>query len=131
MTGAATPKSLRLYSSLLDLVLDLEAENEDWVLFVLADAENEKWLPELSYVPDDPEEIVGGRSSIEMLHKIAGAVLSHLGREGGAEVVAEQACFLPCTEDGVPVIGEVPGVEGCFAGTDDLWMGTTLMLLLR
>lgn len=68
-------------------------------------------------VPDDPEEIVGDRSSIEMLHKIAGRVSSHLRREGGAEVVAEQACFLPCTEDGVPVIGEVPGVEGCFVGT--------------
>ncbi|XP_020259050.1 uncharacterized protein LOC109835486 [Asparagus officinalis] len=46
----------RLCSSLLDLVLDLEAKNEDWVRFVLADAENEKWLPELlhydiKYVP--------------------------------------------------------------------------------
>lgn len=38
----------RLCNSLLDLVLDLEAKNQDWVSFVLADAENDKWLPEVS-----------------------------------------------------------------------------------
>lgn len=37
----------RLCNSLLDLVLNLEAKNSDWVNFVLADAENEKWLPEV------------------------------------------------------------------------------------
>ncbi|PKA58282.1 Thioredoxin-like protein HCF164, chloroplastic [Apostasia shenzhenica] len=46
----------RLCNSLLDLVLELEARNSDWLSFVLADAENEKWLPELlhydiKYVP--------------------------------------------------------------------------------
>ncbi|KAH0450505.1 hypothetical protein IEQ34_021197 [Dendrobium chrysotoxum] len=46
----------RLCNSLLDLVLELEARNSDWVSFVLADAENERWLPELlhydiKYVP--------------------------------------------------------------------------------
>ena len=40
----------RLCNSLLDLVLDLEGKNTDWVSFVLADAENEKWLPEVSLV---------------------------------------------------------------------------------
>lgn len=37
----------RLCNSLLDLVLRLEARNSDWVSFVLADAENEMWLPEV------------------------------------------------------------------------------------
>lgn len=37
----------RLCNSLLDLVLELEARNSDWVSFVLADAENERWLPEV------------------------------------------------------------------------------------
>ncbi|OAY64908.1 Thiol:disulfide interchange protein TxlA [Ananas comosus] len=46
----------RLCASLLDLVLDVESRNSDWVSFVLADAENEMWLPELlhydiKYVP--------------------------------------------------------------------------------
>ncbi|KAJ8645588.1 hypothetical protein MRB53_007336 [Persea americana] len=46
----------RLCNSLLDLVLELESRNSDWLNIVLADAENEKWLPELlhydiKYVP--------------------------------------------------------------------------------
>ncbi|XP_010917687.2 uncharacterized protein [Elaeis guineensis] len=46
----------RLCNSLLDLVLEVEARNSQWVSFVLADAENERWLPELvhydiKYVP--------------------------------------------------------------------------------
>ncbi|OAY78062.1 putative oxidoreductase C1F5.03c [Ananas comosus] len=60
-------------------------------------------------VPDNPEEI--------MLHKIAGMVSSHLKKGETAEVVAEQACFLPCTEDGLPVIGEIPGVKNCYVAT--------------
>ena len=68
-------------------------------------------------VPDNPDEIAGDPASIEMLHKIAGRVSIHLRRDEGAEVVAEQACFLPCTDDGLPIIGEIPGVQGCFVAT--------------
>ncbi|KAG6492335.1 hypothetical protein ZIOFF_047292 [Zingiber officinale] len=67
-------------------------------------------------VPDDPEEIHGESESISMLHEIASTVSSHL-RDGEAEVVAEQACFLPCTDDGLPVIGEIPGIKGCYVAT--------------
>lgn len=67
-------------------------------------------------VPDDPEQIVGNSESIEVLKRVAGTVSSHL-RGGQAQVKAEQACFLPCTDDGVPVIGEVPGVKGCYVAT--------------
>jgi glycine/D-amino acid oxidase-like deaminating enzyme len=52
-----------------------------------------------------------------MLHKIAGRVSSQLKKEEGAEVVAEQACYLPCTTDGLPVIVEMPGVKGCYVAT--------------
>ncbi|KAG9440712.1 hypothetical protein H6P81_020877 [Aristolochia fimbriata] len=46
----------RLCSSLLDLVTELESRNAEWLNIVLADAENEKWFPELlhydiKYVP--------------------------------------------------------------------------------
>uniref|UniRef100_A0A0D9WVL8 FAD dependent oxidoreductase domain-containing protein n=1 Tax=Leersia perrieri TaxID=77586 RepID=A0A0D9WVL8_9ORYZ len=68
-------------------------------------------------VPDDPETITGEPESIAMLHKIAGRVSSQLRKEEGAEVVAEQACYLPCTDDGLPVIGEMPGVKGCYVAT--------------
>ena len=68
-------------------------------------------------VPDDPAAIAGEPDSIAMLHKIAGRVSSQLKTEEGAEVVAEQACYLPCTNDGLPVIGEMPGVKGCYVAT--------------
>lgn len=47
---------------------------------------------------------------------MTGNVSSHL-REGDAGVKAEQACFLPCTDDGLPIIGELPGVKGCYVAT--------------
>lgn len=74
-------------------------------------------MSEDAEVPDDPEEIVGRKESIRMLHKVAEMVSSRLGEGEGVEVEAEQACFLPCTEDGVPVIGEMPGVKGCYVAT--------------
>ncbi|RZC55647.1 hypothetical protein C5167_014493 [Papaver somniferum] len=46
----------RLCNSLLDFVMEIESRNSDWLNIVMADAENEKWLPELlhydvRYVP--------------------------------------------------------------------------------
>ncbi|XP_023732438.1 putative oxidoreductase TDA3 [Lactuca sativa] len=66
-------------------------------------------------IPDDPEEIQPNMDSIGVLKRVAEMVSSHLG--GEARVKAEQACFLPSTDDGVPVIGEVPGMKGCFVAT--------------
>ncbi|OVA02059.1 FAD dependent oxidoreductase [Macleaya cordata] len=67
-------------------------------------------------VPDDPEQIVGDPESIKVLKRVAATVSSHL-REGDAHVKAEQACFLPCTDDNKPVIGELPNVKGCYVAT--------------
>lgn len=67
-------------------------------------------------VPDDPEQIVGNPELIQVLKRVASIVSSHL-REGEALVKAEQACFLPCTDDDVPIIGEVPGIKGCYVAT--------------
>nr|CAB3476688.1 unnamed protein product [Digitaria exilis] len=78
--------------------------------------------PEDEEVPDDPAAIVGEAESIAMLRKIAGKLSGKLRTEEGAEVVAEQACYLPCTTDGLPVIGEMPGVKGCYVATGhDCW----------
>lgn len=41
----------RLCNSLLDVVMEMEARNSDWLSIVMADAENEKWLPEVLYFP--------------------------------------------------------------------------------
>ncbi|XP_059623939.1 putative oxidoreductase C1F5.03c [Cornus florida] len=67
-------------------------------------------------VPEDPEQVVGNPESIAVLKRVAKMVSSHL-EEGKATVKAEQACFLPCTDDSLPVIGEVPGVKGCYVAT--------------
>ncbi|XP_062189538.1 putative oxidoreductase C1F5.03c [Phragmites australis] len=67
--------------------------------------------------PDDPATIAGEPDSIAMLHKIAGKVSRQLRTGEGAKVVVEQACYLPCTTDGLPVIGEMPGVKGCYVAT--------------
>ncbi|GAB4849016.1 hypothetical protein Ancab_003828 [Ancistrocladus abbreviatus] len=67
-------------------------------------------------VPDDPEQIIPNPESIKVLKRVAGNVSTHL-MEGEAVVKAEQACYLPCTADGVPVIGELPGTKGCFVAT--------------
>ncbi|KAK2967635.1 hypothetical protein RJ640_030506 [Escallonia rubra] len=66
-------------------------------------------------VPDDPQQIVPNPESIRVLKSVAKTVSSHFGE--GARVTAEQACFLPCTDDSAPVIGEVPGVKGCYVAT--------------
>ncbi|MCL7040795.1 hypothetical protein MKW94_008212 [Papaver nudicaule] len=67
-------------------------------------------------VPDDPEQIMGDPESIEVLKRVAGTVSSHL-KEGEVEVKAEQACYLPLTDDDKPVIGEMPNVKGCYVAT--------------
>lgn len=42
----------------------------------------------------------------------AGAAVSSLLADG--KVVKSQACYLPLSPDGVPVIGRVPGAAGAF-----------------
>ncbi|KAI8535038.1 hypothetical protein RHMOL_Rhmol10G0144100 [Rhododendron molle] len=66
-------------------------------------------------MPDDPDQVVGNPDSIAMLKRVAKTVSSHLAEE--ATVKVEQACFLPCTDDSLPIIGEVPGVKGCYVAT--------------
>ncbi|EFJ06333.1 hypothetical protein SELMODRAFT_48885, partial [Selaginella moellendorffii] len=38
-----------LCKSLLDLVLEVERKNQDWLGIVMADVDNKKWLPEVLY----------------------------------------------------------------------------------
>ncbi|KAF8022135.1 hypothetical protein BT93_G2319 [Corymbia citriodora subsp. variegata] len=77
----------RLCSSLLKFVLEVEGRNSDWLNIVMADAENEMWLPELlhydiRYVPCFVLLDKSGRALAKTgipssrLHVIAG--LSHL-----------------------------------------------------
>ncbi|KAK4368420.1 hypothetical protein RND71_012212 [Anisodus tanguticus] len=67
-------------------------------------------------VLDDPEQITPVPESINVLKRVAASVSTHLA-EGKAAVKTEQACILPCSEDDVPIIGEVPGIKGCYVAT--------------
>ncbi len=58
--------------------------------------------------PRYADEIVAEAAAITTLKEVATAVSSSLKN---AEVLKEQSCFLPCTDDGLPLIGKVPGVE--------------------
>ncbi|KAI3978967.1 hypothetical protein MKX01_016142 [Papaver californicum] len=77
----------RLCNSLLDYVMEIESRNSDWLNIVMADAENEKWLPELlhydvRYVPcfvlldKDGRALAKTGVPTSRMHVVAG--LSHL-----------------------------------------------------
>jgi glycine/D-amino acid oxidase-like deaminating enzyme len=65
-------------------------------------------------LPDSPEAVEVNESSCETLARAAGRVSAALA---GARVVRRQACYRPVTDDGVPLIGRVPGVRGVFVAT--------------
>lgn len=71
---------------------------------------------ESAAVPADPRAVAPRAESVRVLQRVAGTVSSRLAA-GAAEVTAEQACFLPCSQDGVPLVGRVPGVRGAFVAT--------------
>ena len=62
----------------------------------------------------DPAEVDVDDGSPEKLRDMAAAVSKELG---SASILAKQACFRPVTEDGIPLIGKVDGVEGAYVAT--------------
>lgn len=65
-------------------------------------------------VPDEPQQVLPRKESIAMLQRVAQAVSSQLAN---AELQAEQACLLPCSDDGWPVIGQIPDINGAYVAT--------------
>lgn len=63
------------------------------------------------------------RNRLEMLSRGAARYIRGVTE---ARVVAEWAGYRPCTSDGMPVIGAVPGQPGVFIGTGHAMMGMTL-----
>jgi D-amino-acid dehydrogenase len=63
------------------------------------------------------------RRRIDQLTRAAGQYLADF-RE--ATPVSEWCGLRPCTSDGLPVVGPVPGVEGAFVATGHAMMGLTL-----
>jgi glycine/D-amino acid oxidase-like deaminating enzyme len=65
-------------------------------------------------LPFDPAAITPDPHAIDRLQTIA----ERLSHAFGAErIIARQSCFRPVTEDGVPLIGKVPGTEGAYVAT--------------
>jgi glycine/D-amino acid oxidase-like deaminating enzyme len=65
-------------------------------------------------LPDSPDAVAVSEEACATLARAAGRVASALA---GARVVRRQACYRPVTDDGLPLIGEVPGVAGAYVAT--------------
>ena len=67
-----------------------------------------------SPLPVDPAEVAPDAGAIERLRAICREISPTLR---AAKILAEQACFRPVTEDGLPLIGPVSGVTGAYVAT--------------
>jgi len=65
-------------------------------------------------LPDDPLEIHADAGATATLCNVAGQLSSRLE---DARVTSENACYRPIFADALPVMGEVPGVEGAYVAT--------------
>jgi glycine/D-amino acid oxidase-like deaminating enzyme len=65
-------------------------------------------------LPDSPELVEVNEDSCAVLARAAGRVSTALA---GARIVRRQACYRPVTDDGLPLIGHVPGLRGAYVAT--------------
>ena len=65
-------------------------------------------------LPDSPEGVVVDDAACDTLARAAGRVSTMLAT---ARVTRRQACYRPVTDDGLPLIGRVPGVIGAYVAT--------------
>jgi len=67
-----------------------------------------------SPLPVDPAAVAPDPGAIERLQAMCSRLSPALA---GAPLLARQACFRPVTEDGLPLIGAVPGIAGAYVAT--------------
>lgn len=67
-----------------------------------------------SPLPLDPAEVAPDPGAIERLERMCRDVSPVLA---AAPIRARQACFRPVVQDGLPLIGRAPGVEGAYVAT--------------
>ena len=65
-------------------------------------------------LPLDPTVVTADQNEVDRLQAISER-LSPFFRPD--RIIARQACFRPVTQDGLPLIGKVPQVEGVYAAT--------------
>ena len=71
-------------------------------------------LSEHDALPEDPARVATTPEASERLRAMAARVAPDLA---AAEMVAAGACYRPVTQDGLPLIGRVPGVAGAYLAT--------------
>lgn len=94
-----------------------EASGETLTPEIFARADGTVWACAVSStasLPVDPADVAGDDGAHERLEALCRAVSPALA---AAPIVARQACFRPVTEDGLPLIGAVPGVDGAWIAT--------------
>jgi glycine/D-amino acid oxidase-like deaminating enzyme len=70
-------------------------------------------------LPFDPAAVTPGSGEIDRLQAICERLSPMFRAE---KIVARQACFRPVTEDGLPLIGKVPQIEGAYvASGHNVW----------
>jgi glycine/D-amino acid oxidase-like deaminating enzyme len=67
-----------------------------------------------SPLPVDPGDVAPDPGAIDRLQAMCSRLSPTLGE---ARVLARQACYRPVTQDGMPLIGAVPGVQGAYVAT--------------
>jgi glycine/D-amino acid oxidase-like deaminating enzyme len=67
-----------------------------------------------SPLPTDPDRVVPDDGAIDRLQALCARISPVLA---SSRVLASQACFRPVTQDGLPLIGAVPGVPGAYIAT--------------
>ena len=65
-------------------------------------------------LPVDPRDVCVGRGFSEQLRAMTAKIAPDLG---SSELLAAQACYRPVAADGIPLIGQIAGVEGAFVAT--------------
>jgi glycine/D-amino acid oxidase-like deaminating enzyme len=66
------------------------------------------------WLPDDPDEVQPDPHSIRQLELVCEQVSPAFTQ---AAILTRQACYRPVTDDGLPLIGHVPGVTGAYVAT--------------
>jgi glycine/D-amino acid oxidase-like deaminating enzyme len=65
-------------------------------------------------LPDSPEGVEVNEAACGVLARAAGRVSTALA---AAAITRRQACYRPVTDDGLPLIGRVPGLAGAYVAT--------------
>ena len=71
-------------------------------------------LPGDDPLPVDPANVLPEPGACETLRQMTASIAPELG---ASAILAEQACYRPVTQDGLPLIGAVPGIAGAYIAT--------------